>query len=414
MKSLFFRRKHNIFKFKCLKFAQQSIFLKKLYFHHEEIDFRHNLLNNTITLYPIKERDSFLRIITNNKPLIENLMNFRGITQFMIAITYLLIFTSKFVKIKKKEFDDLFSLFPGSKYMPPNAKNMSESYSKKISLVFFMSCPGAGKSYFINKINNQLSEHSICQVIISSDELQKSLINLNTSQQSNQSISEIKTKAMRTSKNYFENKLGFLHTFIKESSFSKFVIFIDKNFTGIDHNWVENTISKQIDPEKEFSISSVILVNKILRRSFFTFKGQELESMMTPKIFLDSYLRIIRRENHPTLLPDPLIAVSLLRQFYMNFRRLPQAYNHFNVFQLSYFNTNSQELNELCMKKLSANLNSFINDQISPETFVKMIESFYNENKELVDAYLYPERKQYQSEVTEVINMIVNQLEVKV
>ena len=230
-----------------------------------------------------------------------------------------------------------------------------------------MTIPGNGKTYFIQQLEPMLQKYDIPFYFVSADEIRRDIMN-NLVKRKRISLDQAFKESGRPSNFEFEKELKDVFDEIyQDNRIKKAVIYIDKNHPP-------NAISRSTEPIRKY-LSEVRYKIKNLKLEFiaiipdcinnFEFTKNKNKSFIPFSLtyFIQCYLRVKNRNDHPTLNGDNKELMSI-----------------FGIFIQNFINVKLDESNIISYHKLDKAIKLPFTDEITenqfPEDLVKTFSSF--------------------------------------
>lgn len=208
-----------------------------------------------------------------------------------------------------------------------NNSDTSSSNVKQIIVLIPMTIPGNGKTFFINQLKPILDKHGISFHTISSDLIRRGIMDNIRKRDSRKSEQEAFRESGKSAGYAFENELK--ETFKKiyyDTTIKKAMIYIDKNHPT-------NAINRSTEPIRKFLQSNYDSSFKLdlqfvalipdCRNDFEFMKNKTLSHIpFSLPYFIQCYLRVKHRMDHPTLNGDVKDLIGIFGIFIQNFINL--------------------------------------------------------------------------------------------
>ena len=241
---------------------------------------------------------------------------------------------------------------------------------KRVIILIPMTIPGNGKTFFIKQLREIIEKYGIKFYSIGSDLIRRQVMNDLMRKKKYLSEKEAFEKSGKIANFKFEEEL--INTFEEIYTTAKIhdsIIYIDKNHPPNAINRSTEPIRKylqnNITPSFKLDLQFVALIPDCI--NYFRF-GENLNSFVPFSLsyFIQCYLRVKHRDDHPTLNGDT-----------------PNLINIFGIFISNFINVSLKENNIIMLQKLNRAIKLPFTDEIEeeslPEDLVDAARKFFEE-----------------------------------
>ena len=228
------------------------------------------------------------------------------------------------------------------KYTSSNSvsNEIEQSYSnvKQIIVLIPMTIPGNGKTYFINQLKPILEKYNIVYRDISSDLIRRRVMDGMMARNRRITEQEAFAKSGKTANFKFEDELQeTFKSLYYDTKVKKAMIYIDKNHPT-------NAINRSTEPIRKFlkdnfdssfklDLKFVALIPDCVNNFEFA-KNNSINSIpFSLSYFIQCYLRVKHRNDHPTLNGNSKNLISIFGMFIQNFINLKLNENSIILYQ---------------------------------------------------------------------------------
>ena len=208
---------------------------------------------------------------------------------------------------------------------------------KRIIILIPMTIPGNGKTYFINQLKPIIEKYGINFQSISSDNIRRKIMDEMLNKNRKMTEKEAFEKSGRRSNYLFENELveKFKYVYYNNKILDA-MIYIDKNHPP-------NAINRSTEPIRKFlkdnynnnfqlDLQFVALIPDCL--NYFEFSTEITAYLpFSLSYFIQCYLRVKHRNDHPTLNGDTKNLINIFGIFIQNFINVSLKENNIMMFQ---------------------------------------------------------------------------------
>ena len=239
---------------------------------------------------------------------------------------------------------------------------------KRIIILIPMTIPGNGKTYFINELKPMIEKYGIYFISISSDDIRRKVMDDMLKKDRRITENEAFERSGKTANYLFEKQLAENFKYIYyNNKISDAMIYIDKNHPP-------NAISRSTDPIRkllkeiynsrfELDLQFVALIPDCI--NYFEFSSESSAYIpFSLSYFIQCYLRVKHRNDHPTLNGDTKNLITIFGTFIKNFINVSLKENNIMMFQ---------KLD----KAIQLPFTDEIDDSLLPEELVKAAKNFF-------------------------------------
>ena len=207
---------------------------------------------------------------------------------------------------------------------------------KRIIVLIPMTIPGNGKTFFINQLKALIEKYKIKFYSIGSDLIRRKVMNDMMRKNRRMTEKEAFEKSGKTASFKFEEEL--VNTFdeiYKSKSTKNSIIYIDKNHppNAINRSTepIRKYLEKNMDTSFKLDLQFVALIPDCIK--YFEF-GENCNSFIPFSIsyFIQCYLRVKHRNDHPTLNGDTKNLINIFGIFISNFINVSLKENNIIMF----------------------------------------------------------------------------------
>ena len=244
----------------------------------------------------------------------------------------------------------------------------TSSNIKRIIILIPMTIPGNGKTYFINQLKPMIEKYGIYFISISSDDIRRKVMDDMMKKNYRMTENEAFEKSGRTANFLFEKQLAEQFKYIYYNNrITDAMIYIDKNHPP-------NAINRSTEPIKKFlkdnynsrfqlDLQYVALIPDCI--NYFEFSNEITAYIpFSLSYFIQCYLRVKHRNDHPTLNGDTKNLINIFGTFIKNFINVSLKENSIMMFQ---------KLD----KAIQLPFTDEMDDSLLPEELVKAAKNFF-------------------------------------
>ena len=195
---------------------------------------------------------------------------------------------------------------------------------KKIIVLIPMTIPGNGKTFFINQLRPMLLKYNVNFFSISSDLIRRRIMNEMLSRNYRLTEEEAFSSSGKRSNLVFEEELQrTFKSIYLDKTISKAMIYIDKNHptNAINRSTepIRKFLSQHKDPRINLDLQFIALIPDCIC-DFEFMKNERMSSIpFSLSYFIQCYLRVKHRDDHPTLNGNVKNLMSIFGVFVQNF-----------------------------------------------------------------------------------------------
>ena len=202
--------------------------------------------------------------------------------------------------------------------------NNSNNPTKKVIVLIPMTIPGNGKTFFINQLRPILLKYNVNFFSISSDIIRREIMNEMLSKNYRLTETEAFSRSGPRSNYVFEDKLQRIFESIYfNSKITNAMIYIDKNHptNAINRSTepIRSFLNKHKDPNINLDLKFIALIPDCIC-DFEFMKNDRISSIpFSLSYFIQCYLRVKHRDDHPTLNGNVKNLITIFGIFIQNF-----------------------------------------------------------------------------------------------